>query len=267
MPELPEVETIKRQIQQEIVGEVITHLEVREEKIVMGERELIKGKKITGISRRGKYLFVKFEDGSGIQIHLKMTGRLVLEDSWYEGAKHTRVVITLKSGRKVYYWDTRKFGYIKVERDIQEAEEKVKRKLGKDPWEMSDKELYIKLQKTGRAIKEVILDQSIIAGVGNIYASDALWKAGIDPRRSAKKFTHRECKKLLVGIREVMGRSLAIGGASDNTYRDFLGKSGAYQDEFLVYGKTKGRCPKCKRELIYLKIGGRGTWRCEKCQK
>lgn len=267
MPELPEVETIRRQVEKELIGEVVTDLEVREEKILIGERNLILGRRIVGVNRQGKYLFLYLQDGSGVQIHLKMTGRLVVADEWYDTAKHTRVVITLESGRKLYYWDTRKFGYLKTEKDIGSAEEKVKQKLGKDPWEMSINELYTKLKKTGRAVKEAILDQSLIAGVGNIYANDALWKAGVDPRRSGKTIKLSEVKKILESVREVMERSLLIGGASDNTYRDFYGKGGEYQNEFLVYGKTKGKCLKCGGDLIYLKICGRGTWRCETCQK
>lgn len=266
MPELPEVETIRRQVAKELIGESIDRVEVREQKIVVGEKGLIVGKKVKAVSRQGKYLFIHLENGVGMQVHLKMTGRLVLNDMWYETAVHTRAVLNLGSGKSLYYWDTRMFGYIKMEPDIIEAEEKVKKKLGKDPWEMTEIELLRKLQKTGRAIKEALLDQSLIAGVGNIYANDALWKAGVDPRRVAKTITLGEVKRILKSIREVMERSLAIGGASDNTFRDFYGKTGGYQNEFLVYGKTKGKCLRCNRDLIYLKIGGRGTWRCEECQ-
>lgn len=267
MPELPEVETIRRQAEQALIDESITRVEVREKKNLIGESSYLIGKKITKVERVGKYLFIYLEGGAGLQVHLKMTGRLVLNDEWYFSAPHTRVVIELASGKKLYYWDTRKFGYLKVERKIKEALDEVKKRLGKEPWEMGANEFYLKLKKTDRAVKNAILDQSLVAGVGNIYANDALWKAGIDPRRAGKIIKKKEAENLLTSIREVMERSIKIGGASDNTFRDLRGKPGEYQNEFLVYGKTKGKCLKCGRDLIYLKIGGRGTWWCEKCQK
>jgi formamidopyrimidine-DNA glycosylase len=139
-------------------------------------------------------------------------------------------------------------------------------KMGKEPWDISDKELLGKLKKTTRPIKEAILDQSILAGVGNIYANDGLWLAGIDPRRKANSLKLKEIKKLRESLCVVLKRGLAVGGASDNTYRDFYGERGSYQDEFLTYGRTGESCNKCGTKLKRIVVGGRGSWICEKCQ-
>ena len=267
MPELPEVETIRKQLTESLIGDTIGSIEIRDRAIFIGDEKTLAGEKLLKVGRVGKYLFVHFVSGRGIGIHLKMTGRLVLHQEDYEEVPYTRAVITFVSGRKVYYWDTRKFGYLRVVEDIAGEESATKQKLGPEPWEIDEIEFLRKLQKTGRTIKDVILDQSIMAGVGNIYANDALWLAGIWPARKANKIGLKEAKKLLESIRAVMERGLATGGASDNTYRDFYGNRGSYQNEFLVYGKTKGECPKCRRALLYTKIGGRGTWVCENCQK
>lgn len=272
MPELPEVETIKKQLEQAILGAEVVGIEVRDVRcfptttVALGRAEII-----TKIDRVGKYLFVGFESGRGLQIHLKMTGRLILEQKntniEYRDATHTRVVINLADGRAIYYWDTRMFGYIKVVYDVESEHRQLKQKLGPEPWYISDIDLLRKLQKTGRAIKEVILDQSILAGVGNIYANDGLWLAGIDPRRKANSLKLSEVKKLRKSLMVVLERGLATGGASDNSYRDFYGDMGSYQTEFLVYGRAGEPCNRCGTKLLRIVVGGRGTWVCEKCQK
>ncbi len=274
MPELPEVETVRRQLEAEVVGEVIEGVEVRKEKMFVGDPASLKGEKITRVARAGKYLLVYFESSRGLIIHLKMTGRIVVETSEirkseldYFMAKHTRVVINLASGRKIFFWDTRMFGYIRVENNLQDAIDNLQKKLGPEPWGISDTAFLGKLKKTKRAIKNVILDQSILAGVGNIYASDALWSAGIDPRREASSLSRQEAKKLLASIVRVLDRGLATGGASDNSYVDAYGQKGSYQNEFLVYRKTGEQCPRCGRELVRVVVGGRGSWVCEGCQR
>lgn len=267
MPELPEVETVRKQLEAELVGAEVAEVEVRKEKCWIGDKQMVVGEKVVGVGRMGKYLMVQFESGRGLQIHLKMTGRIVLDDPFYETAKHTRVVMKLSDGRKIYYWDTRMFGYIRLENNLQLSIYNLQKKMGPEPWEISDKELMGKLQKTGRAVKEVILDQKIIAGVGNIYANDGLWLAGIDPRRVAKSLTLKEAAKLRKSLCRVLERGLFTGGASDNSYVDAYGKRGTYQNEFLVYGRSGEPCNKCGILLKRIVVGGRGSWVCSECQK
>lgn len=284
MPELPEVETIRGQLEREIIGDSIVSIDVYDRLIFVGDEKSAAGESVTHVSRAGKYLFIHFASGRGLGLHLKMTGRLILGLSVdqqfgssvgeltrepelnYYIAEHTRARIYLSSGRVLHYWDTRKFGFIKVVEDIREAVEKTKKHLGPEPWELDPITFLRKLQKTGRAIKDVLLDQIIVAGIGNIYANDALFHAGILPIRKAHSIGLKEAGVLLESLKAVLDRGLATGGASDNTYRDLYGNKGSYQNEFLVYGKTKGVCPQCERELVYTKIGGRGTWYCGKCQ-
>lgn len=276
MPELPEVETVRKQLEKEILGSSISKVEVRETHCYEG-LPWQGAEKIVAVERVGKYVFVKFESGRGLQIHLKMTGRLIIKplnhsiikplESDYETAIHTRVVLDLADGRKIYYWDTRMFGYIKHVNDIESEHKKIKGKLGPEPWDITDIDLLRKLQKTGRAVKEAILDQSLLAGVGNIYANDGLWLSGIDPRRKANSLKLSEVKKLRKSLCDVLERGLATGGASDNTYRDFYGGRGGYQNEFLTYGRTGEPCNKCGMGLKRIVVGGRGTWMCEHCQK
>lgn len=267
MPELPEVETVRKQLEAQILGAKINKIEVREQKIFIGDSRRLHGDVITSAARLGKYLFVYFASKRGLVIHLKMTGRLVLDDDFYHSAKHTRVVINLEDGRKIYYWDTRKFGYLRLSEDIGSEYSKLAKKLGPEPWDITALELMRKLKRTGRAIKEAILDQSMLAGAGNIYANDGLWLAGIDPRRKANSLKLAEVKKLRVSLITVLARGLATGGASDNTYRDFYGGQGSYQNEFLVYGRTGDPCNNCGEKLSRIVVGGRGTWVCSKCQK
>ena len=267
MPELPEVETVRKQLESEILGAQIVGIEVRDTRCFESNGREITSEVVVAVARTGKYLFIKFESGRGLQVHLKMTGRLVMGDPFYETAIHTRVVMGLADGRKVYYWDTRMFGYIKVVEDIESEHRQLKLKLGPEPWDLTETDILRKLQKTGRSIKEAILDQSMIAGVGNIYANDGLWLAGIDPRRKANTLKLSEVKKLRASLCSVLSRGLAVGGASDNTYRDFYGGRGGYQNDFLVYGRTGEPCNKCGMELRRIVVGGRGTWVCENCQE
>ena len=266
MPELPEVETIRRQLSESVIGAVITEVEVRRVSCYLGEA--FKGQElIEKIERAGKYLYVYFNSGRGFAIHLKMTGRLVVGVGAYETLPHTRVVITLSDGRKMYYWDARTFGYIKYVERVYEEHEKQKRKLGPDPWQINEEEFFALVKKYQRPIKNVILDQALISGVGNIYANDGLWEAGVDPRRISSSITKGESNKLLKGIRQVMERGLVTGGASDNSYVNALGEKGSYQDEFRVYKRTGKPCLKCGQTLKRVVVGGRGTWLCEVCQK
>lgn len=267
MPELPEVETVRRQLASEVVGAEIVEIEVRVPKIFVGNPPSIYRDKITAVTRTGKYLFLHLLSGKGVVIHLKMTGRLILNVPEYALAPHTRVALKLSDGRYIYYWDTRMFGYLRVEEGVGEAINKLKEKMGKEPWEITDTEFLRKLQKTGRAIKEVILDQSILAGVGNIYANDGLWMAGINPKRRANGLRLTEAAKLRESLCSVLERGLSTGGASDNTYRDFYGGRGSYQNEFLVYGRTGEPCRKCGSSLERIVVGGRGSWVCSECQK
>lgn len=271
MPELPEVETIKRQLESQILGSEIVGIVVNDSRCFVAGRKGVEGEVIKEILRVGKYLFVRFSSGRGLQIHLKMTGRVVVEQETqnmeYAEAKHTRVVITLRDKRRIFYWDTRMFGYIKVLENVETEHEALKKKLGPEPWDITDIDLLRKFKRTGRAVKEVILDQNVLAGVGNIYANDGLWLAGMNPRRIAKSLKPKEVARLRKSLCKVLERGLATGGASDNSYVNAYGEKGSYQDEFLTYRRAGEPCKKCGKLVERIVVGGRGTWVCGKCQK
>ncbi len=265
MPELPEVETIRRQLVEKLVGKVVESVEVRRERCFVGDQK-ISNEKIQTIHRTGKYLFVEFESGKGLIIHLKMTGRLVYDLTWYNTALHTRVVLNFSDKKKLYFWDARTFGYIKYEDNIVAKFKTQSDKLGPDPWEISEDNFYNLCNKYKREIKNLILDQARLAGVGNIYANDGLWEAKIDPRRKANSLTKNETKKLLLSLRKVMERGLVTGGASDNSYVNGLGEKGKYQEEFRVYKRAGKPCLRCAKALVRVVVGGRGSWICQMCQ-
>ena len=265
MPELPEVETIRRQLVGTVSGAVVTGLVVRRVSCYVGgelkELEIIKE-----VSRVGKYLYIHFNSGRGFAIHLKMTGRLVVNVDDYDTLPHTRVVISLGDGRRVYYWDARTFGYVKYVDDIKGEQERQKVRLGPDPWEISEEKFFDLIKKYKRPVKNLLLDQALISGIGNIYANDGLWESGIDPRRTSSNLSKIESKKLLHALRMVMERGLITGGASDNSYVNALGQKGSYQDEFRVYKRTGKPCLRCGKKLERIVVGGRGTWVCKECQ-
>lgn len=266
MPELPEVETIRRQLEKSVVGAVVVGVVVRRASCYEGSKE-IGEETIEKVERSGKYLYIYFRSGRGLVVHLKMTGRIVLDVAQYYELPHTRVIINMKDGRRIFYWDARTFGYIKHVENVAVEHARQKQKLGPDPWQISEEDFFRLTNKYQRPIKNLILDQSLLAGVGNIYANDGLWEAGVDPRRAANSLTKKESKKLLKGIRYVMERGLATGGASDNSYVNALGKKGSYQDEFRVYKRTGMPCHRCGTKLLRIVVGGRGTWLCRACQK
>ncbi len=266
MPELPEVETIRSQLEVGLLGAVVVGVEVRRENCYFGSKNIDK-EVVKKVERVGKYLYVHFQSGRGLVIHLKMTGRLVLDVPIYNELPHTRVVLSLGDGRKVYYWDSRTFGYISYLPQIEIENEMRKQKLGPDPWEMKQDMFYQLTQKYARPIKNLILDQTLLAGVGNIYANDALWEAKIMPNRAAKSLTEKQSAKLLTALRQVMQRGLETGGASDNSYVNALGEKGRYQEEFRVYKRSGLPCYRCGNKLTRIVVGGRGSWVCNVCQK
>lgn len=268
MPELPEVETIRMQLDAAIVGETVAGVEVRRAKSFRGDPKQIVGRKIVAVERVGKYLFFHTDQGVGLVGHLKMTGRMIIKNSaFYQTAKHTRVVVSFESGVKLFFWDTRVFGYLEVVGDSKLAEDALRTRLGDDPWEMMPAEFAKICSRYKRPIKNLMLDQELMSGVGNIYANDALWKAGIDPRRSSISLSAIDAKKLLMALRAVMQRGLAVGGASDNSYVNAHNERGSYQDEFLVYRRTGQPCLSCGQSLLRVVVGGRGTWLCSSCQR
>lgn len=272
MPELPEVETIKRYLEKVIVGKKITAVEVLSKKQFLGKAKDIIGAKIIGLERRAKYLIVKLSNRKNLLIHLKLTGQLV----WTPGAnadlpgKTTRIIIRFDKGT-LFFNDMRKFGWLKITRSAKCKVQSELEKLGPEPFSKDFNESYLKniFSKTARPIKLVLLDQEKIAGIGNIYANEALFETKINPQKPAKTLNQKEISRLKQAIVYVLKQGIKYGGSSaaDEAYIKPDGSRGNYQQHFLVYQKQGQKCPKCSTVIKRVNLGGRGTFFCPACQR
>ncbi len=290
MPELPEVETIRQQLQKYLIGHRIEEVEVRFPKVFSGERQYVKKATVKNIRRFGKALSIDLSNGYSIVIHIKLTGQLIYRGPNLKfsneispkvisgiNGKHTHVVFHLDKGGRLYYNDLRRFGWIKVIKTSKlKTESEFVGKLGPEPLIDSKnppeniltlekfKEI---LSKTSRPIKVVLMDQEKIAGIGNIYANDALWLAKIHPKAKANKLNGGEVEKLFEAVREVLKQGLRWGGASELMYVTPDGKEGKYQEHTLVYAKEGEPCSRChKSKIKKFFLSGRGTYFCPVCQ-
>ena len=278
MPELPEVETIRRGLRGFILRKKITGIKVLCEKSFIGEPVLGKVKEIR---RFGKALIIDLDNGMSLMIHLRMTGQLIYDGKErYAGGhpsenfvvdlpnKQTRVILEFDDG-VLYFNDQRKFGFIKVIKTDEVENEAFVKKLAKEPWAMTAKELYEKLQRHAKSpVKAVILDQTVIAGVGNIYADEALYRAKIHPAEKAGNLSLKKTSDLLEAIKAVMEKSIDSGGSTMQNYVKADGTRGNYLDLFAkVYHYDGKPCERCGTEIKKIKVAGRGTHFCPKCQK
>lgn len=271
MPELPEVETVRRTLLNQIKGLIIEDIDVRYDSIIEGDTiefiNLIKGKKIENIERLGKYLVFILSEGSFIS-HLRMEGKYfyVLKDSLDN--KHIHVIFYLSNGYMLCYQDVRKFGRMiyKNQKDIYSTKPLID--VGIDPIltkEIEIKTIYDKIVRKTLPIKTVLLDQSILCGLGNIYVDEVLYKANISPTRLAKTMTFEEVKKIVDESIKILSKAIELKGTTIRSYTSSLGVNGEYQNFLLVHTKT--HCPNCMKELTKIKIGGRSTYYCKDCQR
>ena len=307
MPELPEVETVRLQLNKALKGLIISGVEVLKEKQFIGDQKLIIGEKITSVGRRAKIILIELENGDILAVHLKMTGQLIYRESTklqvpstkqdkktgrYDvdnlPNKYTRIILSFNDDSKLYFNDLRTFGWMRIVnsekflpslgsfggagKDQKSEIEKLIGHLG--PEAIDEKTFTLEyfqniLSKSKKPIKLVIMDQEKVAGVGNIYANEALFMAGIDPRRKADSLKTSEIKKLYQAIIDVLLEAIKFNGTSDRdeAFRQIDGQKGSYQQHLRVYARAKQECPVCGGEIKKIKIGGRGTFYCEKCQK
>jgi formamidopyrimidine-DNA glycosylase len=270
MPELPEVETVKNQLAPHIIGRTITEVTLHWERMVKGRDaaeflRLVTGQKIMDMTRQGKYLIVHLSNGSKLIIHLKMTGSLLLGKNDSEPPQYTRAIIHLDDGQNVFFRDPRKFGVLKLLKDTKEIDAK----LGPEPLgeEFTLKYFTEGLAKRTAPIKAFILEQKFIAGVGNMYADEALFLARIDPRRPANTLKKTEIRRLFDAIHEVLLAGLKYGGASVVTYFHPDGSVGTAHQHFNVAHNQKKECPVCGGPIERVVVRGRGSYFCPRCQK
>ena len=278
MPELPEVETVRKGLRGFILNAKLKRVEILCEKSFIGEP--VYGK-VVDIRRFGKALVIDLDNGWSLMIHLRMTGQLIYDGTERYAAGHpsenfvaklpnkqTRVILEFDNG-VLYFNDQRKFGFIKVIATDEVEKDAFIRKLAKEPWEMSATELMEALQRHKKsAVKAVILDQTVISGLGNIYADEALYRAGIHPARKAGSLSLEEATDLLKAACIVMDKSIESGGSTMRNYVKADGTRGNYLDLFAkVYQKDGSPCEKCGTEIRKIKVGGRGTHFCPQCQR
>jgi formamidopyrimidine-DNA glycosylase len=280
MPELPEVETIRMQLEKYIVDSVIKEIEVKNKKYEINTEHVL-DKKIIGVRRFAKQLAIDLENNYSIMIHVKMTGQLIYRGSRLPhaakgsaglspkvtgglGGKHTHLIFHLDNG-DLYYNDVRQFGWIKVVKN----EELKAIVFAPEPFKDLILEYFQNLlSKSKRNIKVLLMDQSKIGGIGNIYANDALWLARISPKRASNSLTNQESKLLFESIETVLKAGLKYGGASELAFVTPDGNEGEYQNHSLAYDHTGELCLNCKKEKIAkFFLGGRGTYWCPTCQK
>jgi len=305
VPELPEVETIKLGLQKYLVGYRIEKVDVRLPKIFQGDPKDVEGAKIIGVRRFGKGLVIDLDNNYSIAIHIKLTGQLIYRGPETKDVKQspkvggtlpnkwTHVIFKLKTqsvrqaqGKNskvktttqyahLYYDDLRQFGWIKIVKSSKLKDLSFFRDLGPEPPVTTSigvkpltPELFRKIVKSSNTpIKPLIMDQKRIGGIGNIYANDGLFDAGIDPRRSAKQITEKEAKKLYNSLLKVLKAGFKYKGASELNFVNVLGEEGKYQEHSLVYGRQGQQCKKCSGTIKKIFFAGRGTYYCPACQK
>jgi formamidopyrimidine-DNA glycosylase len=280
MPELPEVEAIRTQLEKYLKGHTIEKVEVRNPRIFQGEAKNVEGSSFKDFRRFGKVLALDLDNEFSLVIHVKMTGQLIyrgpnLKDPQLSnkvagglGGAHTHVIFHLNNDGKLYYNDFRRFGWIKVIRTDDVGKEGLVGKMGPEPLKDLTLEHFEEVvRKTRRNIKVLLMDQSKIGGVGNIYANDALWLAKINPKRAANTLTDEEARLLYEAIEQVLKKGMEMGGSSENSYVRPDGSEGEYQNHTLVYGRQGTKCERCGTVIEKFMLGGRGTYVCLHCQR
>lgn len=277
MPELPEVETIKSDLEKFIPGQKIVRVKIYNPKVIRQPtpavfQKNLCGARITAIMRRGKLLILELSGKKFLTVHFKMTGQLVLRDGDVVGVKlgdvapksATRVTFYLRSGKELDFNDQRLFGELRLVDDWKKL--KFIQKLGREPFDIGTADFKKMLAGRKTKIKPLLMDQGFIAGIGNIYASEILFRSGINPQRPANDLSAREQEALHREMIKVLKSAIKHGGSSVDDYVRLSGKNGDYARFHRVYGRSGKACYICATQIKRIAQGGRGTFFCSKCQ-
>ncbi len=272
MPELPEVESVRRGLINTIVGKTITRVSVLWPRIIQSPsvdefKTILVNQTIHDVKRRGKFLLIYLDDYVIIS-HLRMEGKYFFKQKDEERDKHTHVLFDFDDSTQLRYNDVRKFGRMAVVNKGQETINKSILKLGPEPFakELKIENMKKYLQNKTKAIKTILLDQSMVAGIGNIYADEILYHAQINPKRSGNSLTDEELSDLHAAIIFIMNKAIEYGGSTIRTYHNMLGEDGTYQRFHQVYGKESEPCSRCTTAIEKIQLNGRGTHYCPYCQ-
>ena len=272
MPELPEVETVRRTLKKTVLNEVFKEVYVYYPNIIetpdiTSFKEKLKGQQILDMDRRGKWLIFVLNDYY-LLTHLRMEGKFFIRKHSDELGKHEHVAFLFESGLELRYNDTRKFGRMYLLDKKEAFKEKPLCELGCEPWDkdLTPDYLLEKYHNKKLPIKTVILDQSIITGIGNIYADEILFLSKINPQRCANEIKEKECEQIISNTRDVLAKAIELGGTTIRSYESSEGVHGRFQNNLLVHNHEGDLCPKCHTKILKIRVGGRGTYYCPKCQ-
>lgn len=274
MPELPEVETIKRTLGENITGLSICNADLFLPKAVHKPKpeefcNLVTGKTILNIGRRGKYLLIHLSGELTLVIHLRMTGRLIYTPEDAPVAKYTHLIFHLDNNHQLRFSDMRQFGRLWLVPQQELNTITGLKNLGVEPLsrELTPEYLQRELKRRRARLKPLLLDQTFIAGLGNIYADEALHRAGLQPLRMSSTLTPREANALFQSIKEVLEEGIASRGTTVRDYVDGYGQSGTFQEKLRVYSRQGRPCPRCGKAIQRLRAGGRSAYFCPGCQE
>lgn len=271
MPELPEVETVVRGLARRIIGLEISSCRILSPHIRRDAdgrmfKELM-GQKVLGLNRRGKLIVIRISGGLILLVHLKMTGRLLLVKNNQACDRHTHFLIRFKGDGELRFRDVRKFGFVKCFREEDLDDRPEIRSLGPEPHEVSFPAFREILGDRKGRIKSLLLNQAVLAGIGNIYADEILHRARIHPLTNASRLDQEKLNKLWRATRHILCRAIRYRGSSVRDYRDSGGREGRFQDYHRVYGREGEPCRRCGAGIKRMMVGGRGSYFCPGCQK
>jgi formamidopyrimidine-DNA glycosylase len=272
VPELPEVETVVRELRPNLVGRRITAIRASKLRLRKPWRaewaKAMVGLPISGVSRRGKWIIIELNEGSFLVVHLGMTGQFTVGAGEAPRRDHTHLVFALDNGRELRFRDVRRFGSATIYPGRAELEASFKAAaLGPEPFGLDRAYWRRCLANTSRNLKAVLLDQRVVAGVGNIYADESLFQARLHPGRCGRDLAPAQADRLRWSIAEVLTYAIDRRGSSIRDYVGGSGERGAYQNEFRVYGRTGKPCPRCKTAIVRTRLAGRSTHFCPRCQQ
>lgn len=271
MPELPEVETVVRDLRPLLAGRTIRAVLVGKQKLRNAWKPAwnakIAGMAATAVERRGKWILVALGSERTLLVHLGMTGQLTVRPANETLEDHTHLRFALDDGRELRFRDIRRFGSATLFESRATLNEYLEARLGPEPFGLDAGCFFEQLKSTARTLKAVLLDQTVLAGVGNIYADESCFLAGVHPGRRANTMTRKQSEALRLAIEHVLTNAIEGRGSTIRNYVGGSGLKGNFQNEFNVYGRTGDACPKCSTAVEMVRIAGRSSHYCKRCQK
>ena len=272
MPEMPEVETVRQTLRSLILGQQIKDVVVLYENIVKDSdldlfKNILIGKKINEISRKGKYLIFELDDDFCLISHLRMEGKYYFKSENEEVVKHEHIIFHFESGMTLRYHDVRKFGTMEIRKKDELMITNPLNKLGNDANMIDASYLKERMANKHMDLKSFLLNQELIAGIGNIYADEICFLSGLNPKQDIYYLIDSDYESIAKNSKEVLEKAILAGGTTIRSYTSSLGVTGLFQLELLVHTKEKQPCPNCGEVIIKTRVGGRGTYLCPNCQK